>query len=42
MIQQKVNYIHDHPVEVGFVNQSHDWRTISANENEPIKLDERI
>jgi putative transposase len=42
MIQQKVDYIHMNPVESGFVNQPHEWRMSSANENGPIKLDERI
>jgi putative transposase len=42
MIYQKVNYIHVNPVEAGFVNQAHEWRLSSANEQSPIKLDERI
>ena len=42
MIHQKVNYIHVNPVEAGFVNQPHEWRLSSANEQSPIKLDERI
>ena len=42
MIQQKVDYIHYNPVEAGFVNQPQEWRLSSANENGPIKLDERI
>jgi len=42
MIKQKVDYIHDNPVEAGFVNQPQDWRMSSANEHSPIKLDERI
>ena len=42
MIQQKVDYIHYNPVEAGFVNQPQDWRLSSANEQSPIKLDERI
>lgn len=42
MIQQKVDYIHYNPVESGFVNHPQDWRLSSANEQSPIKLDERI
>jgi putative transposase len=42
MIQQKVDYIHDNPVEAGFVNQPQEWRMSSANEQSPIKLNERI
>lgn len=42
MIQQKVDYIHFNPVEAGFVNQPHEWRLSSANEQSPIKLDEKI
>jgi len=42
MIHQKVNYIHINPVEAGFVNQTNEWRLSSANEQSPIKLDERI
>ena len=38
MINQKVNYIHENPVEAGFVNFSHEWRLSSANENSPIKV----
>ena len=42
MIQQKVDYIHYNPVEAGFVNQPQEWRLSSANEESPIKLNERI
>lgn len=42
MIQQKVNYIHQNPVEAGFVNHAHEWRLSSANPESPIKLNERI
>ncbi|HTB07502.1 MAG TPA: transposase [Bacteroidia bacterium] len=42
MIRQKVNYIHVNPVEAGFVNYPHEWRLSSANEQSPIKLDEKI
>lgn len=42
MIKQKVDYIHDNPVEAGFVNHAHEWRLSSANEESPIKLDERV
>ena len=38
MINQKVNYIHENPVEAGFVNFAHEWRLSSANENSPIKV----
>ncbi|MBN8702931.1 MAG: transposase, partial [Bacteroidetes bacterium] len=41
LIQQKIDYIHYNPVEAGFVNQPHEWRLSSANENSPIPLDER-
>lgn len=40
MIAQKIDYIHNNPVEAGFVNFAHEWRLSSANENSPIKLDE--
>lgn len=40
MIAQKVNYIHNNPVEVGFVNNSYEWRLSSANEESPIKINE--
>ncbi len=42
MIQQKVNYILMNPVEAGFVNLPQEWRLSSANEQSPIKVDERI
>lgn len=42
LIQQKVDYIHYNPVEAGFVNQPQEWRLSSANEQSPIKLNERI
>ena len=38
VIQQKVDYIHNNPVEADFVNQPQEWRLISANEQSPIKL----
>ncbi|MFN7691402.1 MAG: REP-associated tyrosine transposase [Bacteroidota bacterium] len=38
MIEQKVNYIHHNPVEAGFVNEPHEWRLSSANEQSPIKV----
>ena len=38
MIAQKVNYIHNNPVEAGFVNEPHEWRLSSANEQSPIKV----
>lgn len=40
LIQQKMDYIHYNPVEAGFVNEPHEWRLSSANENSPVKLDE--
>ncbi|HET6243802.1 MAG TPA: hypothetical protein VFF35_04700 [Bacteroidia bacterium] len=42
MIQQKEDYIHDNPVEAWFVNYPYEWRLSSANEQSPVKLDERI
>ena len=38
IIQQKVNYIHNNPVEAGFVNEPDAWRLSSANEQSPIKV----
>ena len=38
MIDQKINYIHNNPVEAGFVNEPHEWRLSSANPNFEIKL----
>ena len=38
MIDQKVNYIHNNPVEAGFVNETLEWRLSSANPNFEIKL----
>lgn len=40
MIEQKIDYIHNNPVEAGFVNHGYEWRLSSANEDSPIKLDE--
>ena len=40
MIEQKINYIHNNPVEAGFVNNANEWRLSSANEESPIKIDE--
>ncbi len=40
MIQQKIDYIHENPVEAGFVNRPEQWRLSSANEESPIKLAE--
>ena len=37
MIDQKVNYIHNNPVEAGFVNEPYEWRLSSANPNSPVK-----
>ena len=42
MIQQKVDYIHFNPVDARFLNQTQKWRMSSANENGPIKFDERL
>ena len=30
MIEQKINYIHNNPVESGFVTESHYWKYSSA------------
>jgi hypothetical protein len=30
------------PVEAGFVIKTHEWRLSSANEESPVKLDERL
>lgn len=40
MIEQKINYIHNNPIEAGFVNNIGEWRLSSANEQSPIKIDE--
>lgn len=40
MIEQKIDYIHNNPVEAGFVNNANEWRLSSANEESPIKLNE--
>ncbi|MDQ3046373.1 MAG: transposase [Bacteroidota bacterium] len=40
MIQQKCEYIHQNPVEAGFVNRPEEWRMSSANDQSPIKLDD--
>ena len=40
MIQQKIDYIHENPVEAGFVIKPEHWRLSSANEESPIKLTE--
>jgi putative transposase len=42
MIQQKIDYIHENPVEAEFVSKPHQWRLSSANEESPVKLDERL
>ena len=39
MITQKIDYIHNNPVEAGFVNHAYEWRLSSANEFSPIKVD---
>jgi hypothetical protein len=39
MIDQKVDYIHNNPVVAGFVNDPHEWRLSSANEESPIKVE---
>ena len=39
MIDQKVDYIHNNPVAAGFVNNPHEWRLSSANEESPIKVE---
>lgn len=38
MIDQKENYIHNNPVEAGFVNEPHEWRLSSANPQSPIEV----
>ena len=38
IIDQKVDYIHNNPVEAGFVDEPHFWRLSSAYENSPIKV----
>jgi putative transposase len=38
MIQQKIDYIHNNPVDAGFVNFDYEWRLSSANEESPIKV----
>jgi REP element-mobilizing transposase RayT len=40
MIDQKVDYIHNNPVIAGFVNNPHEWRLSSANEESPIKVED--
>ena len=40
MIDQKINYIHQNPVEAGFVNEAHEWRLSSANPDSPIKMEQ--
>jgi len=42
LIQQKIDYIHFNPVEAGFVNRPAEWRLSSANEQSPVKLNERV
>jgi putative transposase len=42
VIKQKVDYIHDNPVEAGFVNRAMEWRLSSASEESPVKLDEQV
>ncbi|MEX0968234.1 MAG: transposase [Bacteroidia bacterium] len=38
VIDQKVEYIHNNPVEAGFVSEPQHWKYSSANENQLIKL----
>jgi len=38
MIDQKTDYIHNNPVEAGFVNEPHEWWLSSANPQSPIKV----
>jgi len=38
MIDQKENYIHNNPVEAGFVNEPHEWRLSSANLSSPVQV----
>ena len=37
MLEQKINYIHENPVEAGFVIDAHEWRLSNANLASPIK-----
>jgi len=38
MTEQKYNYIHDNPVEAGFVNEPNEWRLSSANPTSPLRV----
>ena len=38
MIDQKVEYIHNNPVEAGFTDNQEGWRLSSANPESPIKV----
>lgn len=38
MIEQKVAYIHNNPVEAGFVDEPWKWRLSSANPDRPLKM----
>ena len=40
MIDQKIDYIHNNPVEAGFVSEAHEWRLSSANQDSPIKTEQ--
>ncbi len=39
MIDQKFEYIHQNPVEAGFVKEAYEWRLSSANPCSPIKIE---
>ena len=38
LINQKINYIHQNPVDAGFVNDPRAWRLSSANPESPVKI----
>jgi REP element-mobilizing transposase RayT len=38
MIDQKLDYIHNNPVEAGFVNEPNEWRMSSASLSSPLKV----
>ncbi len=40
MIDQKIEYIHNNPVEAVFVSEAHEWRLSSANQDSPIKTEQ--
>jgi hypothetical protein len=38
MTDQKVDFIHDNPVEAGIINEAHVWRLSSTNPCGPVKV----